>query len=134
MTQQVDATVKITFEVNAEIDTESLSQEIGHWVEETMSLMDDKANNFAYLSADVLKIREETDIYNEPQDVNPWNFVEKHYPDYYSSQEIAHNNDLSKEIEDAKKSPSLILIEDYNRSCKAIYEKAIENYIKTQGL
>jgi len=78
----------------------------------------------------------------------PWDFVEKYYPNYYGSDEIAYNDDLSKlihkEQEDGDFASELLKTEydndirnpkiqrDYNRSMSEIYETAIEYYLKEQ--
>lgn len=79
-----------------------------------------------------------------------WDFVVKYYPNYYSSDFIAYNEDLCKltneeydEGDDAHK----LLIEDYDGefnsitikeikrdfelSLRVIYEKSINNYLET---
>ena len=74
-----------------------------------------------------------------------WDFVEAHYPNYSSSDEIAENEDLSKLVngfyEDGDDAHKLLLEEyggeitnpqikiDYNESLVKIYEEAIENYL-----
>jgi len=78
----------------------------------------------------------------------PWDFVEKYYPNYYGSDEIAYNDDLSKlldeEHEDGDCASELLkreynndlnngqIQEDYNKSMSEIYERAIEGYLKEQ--
>jgi hypothetical protein len=79
-----------------------------------------------------------------------WDFVEKYYPNYDSSDVIAYNGDLCKlyheEYDDGDCSHQL-LIEDYggefnttsrrqiesdfNESTRIVYERAIENYLET---
>lgn len=88
---------------------------------------------------------------------NIWNFVEKFYPNYSSSDEILHNGDLLNLLEGEVNSGadslynmlSDILIEEflgiepseeqvlefaqqmYNQSLVEIYEKAIKGYFTT---
>lgn len=73
-----------------------------------------------------------------------WDFVEQHYPNYDSSDEIAHNEDLCKLVNGEQQqgdAASKILDEEYggddknphiqidfNESLVRIYEAAIENY------
>jgi hypothetical protein len=76
----------------------------------------------------------------------PWDFVEKYYPNYYSSDDITYNDDLHKlvdrefEIGDGAydlliqkyggdiNNPQILI--DIQKSDVEIYEKAIEGYIK----
>jgi len=76
-----------------------------------------------------------------------WDFVEAHYPNYHSSNEIAHSDDLAKLIDDDytddehDHAANLLRIEyggdvknpkiqaDYNEVMVNIYEKAIENFL-----
>jgi hypothetical protein len=86
-----------------------------------------------------------------------WNFVEKYYPNYYSSGEILHNEDLLKLLEGEVNTGadsvynvvSDMLIEEflgiepseeqvlervqdmYNQSLVEIYELAIQGYLET---
>lgn len=76
---------------------------------------------------------------------NTWDFVVEHYPNYYSSNEIARSNDLEKlihgEQEDGDSASKLLQDEyggddnnphisiDRNELLVKIYEKAIENYL-----
>lgn len=83
-----------------------------------------------------------------------WDFVEKHYPDYYSCDEIAYSDDLSKvingEMQEGDNSMELWestleanngneqdamkqIKESYEMIMFVIYEKAIENFIKQKG-
>ncbi len=77
-----------------------------------------------------------------------WDFVEKYYPNYYSSDEIARNDDLSKlvngeqnsgddaskiledEYGDDENNPQIQI--DFNESLVRIYERAIENFLSQQ--
>ena len=91
-----------------------------------------------------------------------WDFIEKYYPNYYTSEGITDNGDLRMILdgqeeegshawrikEDIKSSVSFGRLYDpkklkdnlfreevqnrYNESCKAIYEKAIEGYLESQ--
>ena len=79
-----------------------------------------------------------------------WSFVEEHYPNYHSSDEIAHNGDLQKlldeEQEDGDCADELLqkeyggdiynphIKQDYNQSMVDIYEAAIENFYEKQKL
>lgn len=56
-----------------------------------------------------------------------WNFVEEYFPNYYSSDEILRNNDLSNAIEEGEEG----LEQQMNYSNAYIYEKAIEGYLET---
>jgi len=78
--------------------------------------------------------------------ISAWDFVEKYYPNYSSSNEIAHSDDLQKllddEYEDGDHASNLLvkeyggkiwdpqIIDDYRQSLMSIYEKSIENYLK----
>ena len=74
-----------------------------------------------------------------------WDFIEQYYSNYYSSNEIAHNDDLCKLVNKEQEPGSVaekllkekynddinnpnILI-DYNKSLIDIYEKAIKNFL-----
>ena len=77
-----------------------------------------------------------------------WDFVEKYYPDYHRSEEITLSDDLEKILKEEWEegdSSHTILVEYYNNDPKdenigidyclvmsRIYEKSIENYIKTK--
>lgn len=56
-----------------------------------------------------------------------WNFVEEYFPNYYSSDEILRNNDLSQAIEEGEEG----LEQQMNDSNAYVYEKAIEGYLET---
>ena len=79
-----------------------------------------------------------------------WDFVAKYYPNYYSSDDIAYNEDLCKlehEEYDEGDCAHRLLIEEYggefndtsralikrdlDASYRDIYERAIENYLET---
>ena len=79
-----------------------------------------------------------------------WDFVEENYPNYHTSQEIAHNDDLHKLVNeeqeegdsadkllkkeyggDAKTASALIQL-DLNESLVRIYELSIENFYAKQ--
>ena len=81
---------------------------------------------------------------------NAWDFVVKYYPNYYSCDEIAYNDDLCKleeEFYDEGDCAHRLLIEEYggefneeshklikrdlDASYREIYERAIENYLET---
>jgi len=81
---------------------------------------------------------------------NAWDFVAKYYPNYYSSDDIAHNDDLEKlhfeEYEEGDCAHRLLIKEyggefneeshklikrDLDASYRDIYERAIENYLET---
>jgi hypothetical protein len=81
---------------------------------------------------------------------NAWDFVAKYYPNYYSSDDIAHNDDLEKlhfeEYEEGDCAHRLLIEEyggefneeshklikrDLDASYRDIYERAIENYLVT---
>lgn len=75
-----------------------------------------------------------------------WLFVEKHYPNYYTSDEIAHNDDLSKltqrEYNEGDGAHYLLMevyggdldneqIEiDFQISCYEIYETALTAFVQ----
>ena len=77
-----------------------------------------------------------------------WDFVEKYYPNYQKSELITLSDDLSKlldgEWEEGDSSHTMLVEEydgnplhpniqlDYNEVMKMIYERSIENYIKTK--
>jgi hypothetical protein len=63
MIQQVDVVVRMTFEVNAAIESDMVKHQLSHWVDETMQLMDDAGNDYAFISSTLLSIKEEADIY-----------------------------------------------------------------------
>jgi hypothetical protein len=77
-------------------------------------------------------------------DVNVWDFIEKYYPNYTSSYEIALSNDLHKivndEVENGSHAHKILTEECYGDKDAAqkwlyevdasIYEKAIEAYLK----
>lgn len=73
-----------------------------------------------------------------------WSFVEQFYPDYHLSKKVLHNKDLKRIItgdvgsEDPEYSklqekygdcPEQAIL-DYNDSCKEIYEKSIQGFVK----
>lgn len=78
-----------------------------------------------------------------------WLFVEKYFPDYHNSEEIARNNDLLAltldEFEDGDSASKLLdtyewadiknpLIEhDFRESCLSIFEQAITAYMMEQS-
>lgn len=83
------------------------------------------------------------------QNINVWDFVEKFYPGYSNSDEIAQNDDLHKlvdnEFEDDD-SAHRLLIEDYgydiknpqikidcDASDRDIFEKSIEKFLELQA-
>jgi hypothetical protein len=82
----------------------------------------------------------------EAGEPNAWEFVSKYYPDYYSSSEIAENDDLHViyDNEEEEGSDAYDTLQDtydgdrelakaaMHESDVAIYEKAIENYIETK--
>lgn len=75
-----------------------------------------------------------------------WDFVEKYYPNYYTCDKIALNDDLAKLVEDSNEEGSdahILLFEEYGNdienpeilqdfkaSCADIYEDAIKGYIE----
>ena len=79
-----------------------------------------------------------------------WDFVEEHYPNYYSSDDIALSDDLSKLVngeqqsgDDADKmlqkeyggdsnNPQILI--DHNELLVKIYEESIENFYTKQSL
>lgn len=77
-----------------------------------------------------------------------WDFVETHYPDYHRSEVITLSNDLVKilngEYEDGDSSHTMLVNEyhnnpknpqiltDYYDTMRIIYERSIDNYIKTK--
>lgn len=74
-----------------------------------------------------------------------WEFVEKYYPNYYSSGDILLADDLQKIIDGEAETGSSaeeyfintcdenkeVVLEQYIRVHKHIYEKAIEGYLKS---
>lgn len=62
-----------------------------------------------------------------------WDFVEKYYPNYSSSDEICRAQDLHIEIFDNNNS-SRELDEEYSYLMKSIYEEAINNFIQLFNL
>jgi hypothetical protein len=76
-----------------------------------------------------------------------WDFVEKYYPNYYSSDTIARADDLSKiindEVDKGSDAEDLFINEfdenkevakqEYNRIHVEIYEDAIENFLNQTG-
>lgn len=56
---------------------------------------------------------------------NVWEFVEKYFPNYSSSDEILRNNDLIKAIEQGEED----LTEDLKDSNSYIFEEAIKGFI-----
>lgn len=63
MTQEVEVLVKMTFEVSTDCPSNELNNQIGHWVRETMDLMDDAENNFSFVDSDIIYLKEESEIY-----------------------------------------------------------------------
>lgn len=77
--------------------------------------------------------------------VTPWGFVEKFYPDYYNSKEIAYNSELTKiyNNEDENESEARrILMDDFNGDVEKataemhkteweIYRKAIQGFLNS---
>lgn len=78
-----------------------------------------------------------------------WDFITKYYPNYDHADEIAWNDDLRKLLDNEQEvgdcayrtlmrdyngdieNPQIEI--DYNAQMVAIYEAAIENYIKIKG-
>jgi len=83
---------------------------------------------------------------NEVELESIWNFIEKYYPNYFQSDEIAFINDIDKILNEAEEEGSeadKILVNKYkgNRNSRVLqldkletmnylYEKSIENFIK----
>ena len=84
-----------------------------------------------------------------PEMKNAWEFVEKYYPKYTSSDEIAYNNDLQKIVDNEINGCAKDLYEEMinvegileedvvtiaqqrlNESNASIYEEAIENFLQ----
>lgn len=57
----------------------------------------------------------------------PWDFVEKYFPNYSSSDEILRNNDLTNAIEEGEEG----LEDQLNESNAYVFEEAIKGYLKT---
>ncbi|MGM1428350.1 hypothetical protein ACS126_03775 [Sphingobacterium lactis] len=64
MKQQVDVIVKMTFEANAKIKKDRLEHQLEYWISETMTLMDDTKERYAYIDSQIIALREEAEIYN----------------------------------------------------------------------
>lgn len=80
---------------------------------------------------------------------NVWSFVEKYYPDYEHSNDIAHNDDLCRLVDNeferddsadellqrqygGDREENFLEIEaDFKRSLCEIYEKSIQNFLNT---
>ncbi len=96
-------------------------------------------SNFLFI--DRIKIK----TFKMKTEKNAWDFVIEYYPNYSSSNEIAHSDDLEKlkhdDYEDGDDASKLLYREyngdinnpqietDLNELLVQIYEKAIENYL-----
>ena len=76
MRQQIEVTVKMTFDVDANIDAEGAKQDIGYWVSETMQTMDDINGSYEFMESKVVSIQEEAEIYS-PRDLDKNIMLEK---------------------------------------------------------
>ena len=84
------------------------------------------------------------------EELTIWDFVAKWYPDYHSSDEILHNDDLAKlvdgEYEEGDHSHDMLMKQyggdinnpqikiDFSLHNEYIYGKAIENFLSVRGI
>lgn len=62
-TQEVSVTVQMVFEVDATKDKEEIKQVLHNWIESTMLLMDDRAEQYQFIDSTVIQLKEEAEIY-----------------------------------------------------------------------
>lgn len=63
----VDAEQKLAYQkyacTDAQIEEDTLADQLGHWISETMELMDDAAEQCAFMKSNIICITEESEIY-----------------------------------------------------------------------
>lgn len=142
MNQQVNVNLTLTLEVDATLNKKHVEV-----FTNALILRAKNAKQISVISHKIDHIAEEAEIYGNDESLPaliPWRFVEKFYPDYDHCNEIAYNNDLSVILDDGPQEGSCAMsvfedlsedmervVEEYNSSCAAIYEKAIQAFIES---
>lgn len=146
MNQQVNVNLTLTLEVDTMVSKERIEAILS--TELLQSTEDEQTETLLRCSAvKIAHIAEEAEIYgtnDSLKNLTPWDFVEKFYPNYSSCDDIAYNNDLSVILDDGTPEEGSCAMsvfkslgediervnEEYDGSCRTIYEKAIQSFIK----